>query len=127
MPGVDVNDLVICSLGRLLLPTLRHPDQANPLFVDHVLLAVGVNIAQAYGGMRTMSQPVPGWLAPWQERRAKEIIAANLGGVPVAELARECELSRVHLFARVSPFRRKDTIPMANGAPHRGGKGKAAR
>jgi AraC family transcriptional regulator len=96
-PGAGVNDLTIFTLGNLLLPALRHPDQANPLFVDHVLLAVGVNIAQTYGGMRTMSQPVPGWLAPWQEQRAKEIIAANLGGVPVAELARECELSRVHL------------------------------
>jgi AraC family transcriptional regulator len=96
-PGAGVNDLTIFTLGNLLLPALRHPDQANPLFVDHVLLAVGVHIAQTYGGMRTMSQPVPGWLAPWQEQRAKEIIAANLGGVLVAELARECELSRVHL------------------------------
>jgi AraC family transcriptional regulator len=96
-PGAGVNDLTIFTLGNLLLPALRHPDQANPLFVDHVLLAVGVHIARTYGGMWTMSQPVPGWLAPWQEQRAKEIIAANLGGVPVAELARECELSRVHL------------------------------
>jgi AraC family transcriptional regulator len=96
-PGAGVNDVTIFTLGSLLLPALRHPDQANPLFVDHVLLAVGVHIARTYGGMRTMSQPVPGWLAPWQEQRAKEMIAANLGGVLVAELARECELSRVHL------------------------------
>ncbi|MEH2562311.1 helix-turn-helix domain-containing protein [Bradyrhizobium sp. AZCC 2289] len=102
-PGVGVNDVTIATLGRLLLPALSHPDQANPLFVDHVLLAVGVHVAQTYGGMRPVSQPVPGWLAPWQEQRAKEIIAANLGGVPVRELARECQLSRVH-FSRA--FRR---------------------
>jgi AraC-like DNA-binding protein len=46
----------------------------------------------------------PGGLAPWQERRAKEIIDANLGGdVSLAELARECGLSTSH-FARA--FRR---------------------
>ena len=85
-PGAGVNDLTIFTLGNLLLPALRHPDQANPLFVDHVLLAVGAHIAQTYGGMRTMSQPVPGWLAPWQEQRAKEIIATNLGGCPSRSL-----------------------------------------
>src|ERR1700738_5132011 len=102
-PGAGVNDVTISKLGRLLLPALSHPDQANPLFVDHVLLAVGVHIARTYEGMRPVSQPVPGWLAPWQEQRAKEIIAANLGGVPVRELARECQLSRAH-FSRA--FRR---------------------
>jgi hypothetical protein len=40
------------SLGSLLLPALSHPDQTNPLFLDHVLLAVGVHVAQTYGGMR---------------------------------------------------------------------------
>jgi len=41
-PGAGVNDVTIFGLGSLLLPALSHPDQANPLFVDHVLLAVGV-------------------------------------------------------------------------------------
>src|SRR5258708_7182371 len=102
-PGVGVNDVTISSLGSLLLPALRHPDQANPLFVDHVMQAVVVHIAQTYGGMRPVSRPVRGGLAPWQERRAKEMIAANLDGVPVKELARECRLSSAH-FSRA--FRR---------------------
>ena len=97
-PGAGVNDLTMVTIGHLLLPALNHPDQANQLFLDQVLLAFGVHIAQTYGGMRPTSQPVAGWLAPRQEQRAKEIIAANLGGVPVAELARECELSRVDLL-----------------------------
>ena len=80
-PGAGVNDVTISSLGSLLLPALSHPDQANPLFVDHVLLAVGVHIAQTYGGMRPVSRPVRGGLAPWQERRAKEILRANLQAV----------------------------------------------
>ncbi len=98
-PGVGVNDVTISSLGSLLLPALRHPDQANPLFVDHVMQAVVVHIAQTYGGMRPVSRPVRGGLAPWQERRAKEMIDANLGGVLVEELARECRFSRNH-FSR---------------------------
>src|ERR1700730_16506711 len=63
-PGAGVNDVTIFALGSLLLPALSHPDQANPLFVDHVLLALGVHIAQTYGGMRPMSRPARGGLAP---------------------------------------------------------------
>jgi AraC family transcriptional regulator len=93
-PGAGVNDVTISGLGSLLLPALRHSDQANPLFVEHVLLAVGGHIAQTYGGMRPMSQPARGGLAPWQVRRAKEILRANLkGSVALREVARECGLS----------------------------------
>jgi AraC family transcriptional regulator len=96
-PGVGVNDVTISGLGSLVLPALRNPDQANRLFVDHVLLAAGVHIAQTYGGMPPASRQVPGRLAPWQERRAKEILRANLqGGVPLKEVARECRLSVGH-------------------------------
>jgi AraC family transcriptional regulator len=96
-PGAGVSDATISSLGNLLLPALRHPEQANQLFVDYVLLALGAHIAQTYGGMRPVSRPVRGGLAPWQERRAKEVIRAGLkGGVPLKELARECGLSVAH-------------------------------
>jgi AraC family transcriptional regulator len=96
-PGAGVNDLAISALGSLLLPFLRHSDQANPLFVDHVLLAVGVHVAQTYGGMRPMSRPAQGGLAPWQERRAREIFRANIKrGVVLKEVARECGLSVSH-------------------------------
>jgi AraC family transcriptional regulator len=103
-PGVGVNDVTISSLGSLLLPALSHPHQAHPLFVDYVLLAFGVHVAQTYGGMRPMSRLPQGRLAPWQERRAKEILRANVeGGVALKELARECGLSAGH-FSRA--FRR---------------------
>ena len=51
-PGANLSDVTVSSLGSLLLPALRHPNQANPLLVDHVLLAFGAHIAQTYGGMR---------------------------------------------------------------------------
>jgi AraC-like DNA-binding protein len=57
-------------------------------------VAVGVHIAQTYGGMRPMSRLVRGGLAPWQERRAREVLLANIKrGVPLKEVARECGLS----------------------------------
>jgi AraC family transcriptional regulator len=103
-PGAGVNDVTISCLGGLLLPALSHPDQANPLFVDHVLLAVGVHIAQTYGGMRPMSRLARGGLAPWQERRARGILHASIkNGVALKEVARECGLSAgyfSHAFRR---------------------------
>jgi AraC family transcriptional regulator len=96
-PGAGVNDATISGLGSLLLPALSHPDQANPLFVDHVLLAVGVHVAQTYGGMRPMSRPARGGLAPWQERRAREFLLSNIKrGVELKDVAGECGLSVGH-------------------------------
>jgi AraC family transcriptional regulator len=111
-PGAGVNDVTISGLGSLLLPALSRPDQAHPLFVEHVLLAVGVHVAQIYGGMRPASRPARGGLAPWQERRATEILRANIkGSVTLKEVAQECGLSVgyfSHAFRRtlgVSPHR----------------------
>jgi AraC-like DNA-binding protein len=111
-PGVGVNDVTISGLGSLLLPALKQPDQAHPLFVEHVLLAVGVHVAETYAGMRPASRPARGGLAPWQERRATEILRANVkGSVTLKEVAQECGLSVgyfSHAFRRtlgVSPHR----------------------
>ena len=41
--------------------------------------------------------PVRGGLAPWQERRAKELLDAHIGGgITLNALARSCELSTRH-------------------------------
>ena len=110
-PGAGVTDATIFSLGSTILPALSHADQANRLFVDHVMLAAGIHLAQTYGGLRPVVRPVRGGLAPWQERRAKEVLSANLdGGVPLKEVARECCLSVSH-FSRA--FRRTMGV-----APH---------
>ena len=99
-PGKGVDDPVIRALASSLYPTLNRPEQANRMFVDHVMLAVGVHVAQTYGGLKILTRPARGGLAPWQERRAKELISANLyGEISLAELARECGLSTSH-FSR---------------------------
>src|SRR6202035_1923767 len=88
-----------------------HPGQVSQLFLDHILLAVGVHVAQTYGGMRPLAPPPRGGLALWQVSRAKEILSANLeGNVPLMEVARQCGLSVSH-FSRA--FRRTMGV-----APH---------
>ena len=61
--------------------------------------------------MQTEPRLVKGGLAPWQERRAKEMLVADLAGAtPLAEMATACGLSPGH-FARA--FRRSTGL-----APH---------
>ena len=104
IPGVGVMDHVVAELTRLLLPVFDTPDRVSLLFADYVSLALGSHVAQAYGGMKSVVVLRQGGLAAWQERRAKELISANLeGNVSTGDLARECSLSAGH-FARA--FRR---------------------
>lgn len=93
-------DPVTNHLGLTILPALDRPEQTNRLFLDHAVFALNVHFAQTYGGMRLAPFTLRGGLAPWQERRSKEIISDRLeGDVSLAELATECRLSRSH-FAR---------------------------
>jgi AraC family transcriptional regulator len=108
-PGAGHDDVLISSLRSTMLLTLANPEQVNQLFVDHVMLAVGMHVAQTYGGMRPLSPRVRGGLAPWQVRRAKEILSAHLDGdISLQEVARECHLSMSH-FSR--QFRRTTGLP----------------
>ncbi len=108
-PGAGVDDVMISSLRGTMLLALANPEQVSQLFVDHLMLAVGMHVAQTYGGMRPVSPRVRGGLAPWQVRRAKEILSAHLdGGIPLQEVARECHLSMSH-FSR--QFRRTTGLP----------------
>ncbi len=93
-------DPVTNHLGLTILPALMHPEQANRLFLDFAASALNAHFAQAYGGMRSTPASARGGLAPWQERRSKELISSRLEGeISLAELATECRLSRGY-FAR---------------------------
>jgi AraC-like DNA-binding protein len=96
--GLD--DTVMRGLTAALLPAFANPEQANPLFIEHVTMAVGIHLAETYCGIHREPRLRRGGLAPWQEKRAKDILSAHLdGGLPLARLARECGLSTSH-FAR---------------------------
>jgi AraC-like DNA-binding protein len=112
-PAVSHADPVLRNMAEALLPLFSTQERVSQIFMDHVLLAVGHHLATTYGGMRIANEPVvSGGLAPWQERRAKELLRANLAGdLPLAILARECGLSASQ-FCRA--FRKSVGMP-----PHR--------
>jgi len=110
-PGVAVFDETVKHIGLSLLPALRSPERVNRLFADHVTLAFAAHAAQTYGGMQTVSRPLKGGLAPWQEKRSKEMMAGDLtGATPLRDIADACGLSVSH-FSRA--FRRSTGV-----APH---------
>lgn len=75
----------------------RWLDLANSLKVatanqDEIVITHVVRSRPGHG----MTKPRSG-LAPWQERRAKEMLAANLNGdVTIADMAAACRLSQSH-------------------------------
>ncbi|OAP38590.1 AraC family transcriptional regulator [Sinorhizobium glycinis] len=87
-------DPVVHGLAQALLPSLDHPEQANPLFLEQINLAMLAHLSQTYGGLHF---PVDkkGTLAPWQERLATEFLAAHFNKpFSIGDLASRCELSR---------------------------------
>ena len=102
--GVGMDDPVVRHLLSSLLPAIARPDQAHPLFLDHVTLALVAHLANRYGGGAASLRSVRGGLAPWQERRAKELMSATLQQeISLSHLASECDLSVRHF---VRAFRR---------------------
>ena len=110
--GQGVADATIRNLGLSLRGGFDRPQEVSRIFFEHVSLALCAHVAQAYGGMRPNSMGRRGGLAAWQERRAKDMLTANLDGVvALADIARECRLSVSH-FSRA--FRKSMGV-----APHR--------
>jgi AraC family transcriptional regulator len=111
-PGIGIHDGILAALGSALLPAFERPDHVSRIFIDHVTFAIVAHLAHSLGGMKVQERPARGGLAPWQERRAKEFLDANLDGdVSVMVLARACGLSSHH-FSRA--FRQSTGMP-----PHR--------
>jgi AraC family transcriptional regulator len=107
-PGIGVSDAVLWHMGATLLPSFEVCERPCRPLIDHVLRAICTHVAHVYGGMPNHA-PRRGGLAPWQERRAKELLSASIhGAISLAQLAQECDLSLSH-FARA--FRRSTGVP----------------
>lgn len=93
-------DSVLKNFALALLPALARPDEANRLFADHAARAVTAHLARTYAPVQFRPAFGRGGLAPWQERRAKEMLRANLSGdLSLPDLANACRLSSGH-FSR---------------------------
>ncbi|MDZ7926675.1 MAG: AraC family transcriptional regulator [Agrobacterium sp.] len=92
-PGAT--DPVIVGLSRALLPFFgdQGEQQASPLFLESVTSALLVHLMQTYGGLYFPPRD-KGTLAPWQERRSLEFLAAHLDArLSLVDLAAECDVS----------------------------------
>lgn len=99
-PGEGVRDDVLAAMTEALLPAMSRPGEASSLFLDHVTQAAALHVAQTYGGLRPRPATPRGGLAPWQQKRAVELLAAHLdGSLSIGDLAAACRLSASH-FAR---------------------------
>jgi AraC family transcriptional regulator len=105
-------DPILENLARTMTATLEHPYRANALFDDALVLTLYWHLAVVYGNLKPERRYGSGKLAPWQERRAKELIDTHLtGGITIDILAAACALSPSH-FKRAF----KETTGMP---PHR--------
>ncbi len=96
----DGIDPVALGLAQLLLPALERPDPARAAFVDHLVLAFLSHAAHHYGQVPARAAPRRGGLAPWQERRAKELMRARLASpLTITEVSRACRLSPSYFAA----------------------------
>jgi AraC family transcriptional regulator len=95
--GKGFFDEAIRNLIGTMSLSFSRPEVISRACVDQVSLALAAHLARRYGGLIPNSRPIRGGLAPWQEKRARDLIDARLsGGVSVGDLARECGLSHRH-------------------------------
>ncbi len=88
------------TTSQVPIAVFRTKEEICVTFIDHVLLAMQAHVARKYGEMRIPVRTGKERLAPWQIRRAKELISARIStSLSLSELAAECGISVSH-FAR---------------------------
>ena len=101
-PGVGFADETIRHLNLAVLAALQRPGQVSRLFVDHLTLAFAAHVAQRYGGMESAARLIKGGLAPWQERRAKEMLVADLTAPRLSPISQRLAVYRRAISPGVS-------------------------
>jgi AraC family transcriptional regulator len=93
-------DPIIRHIMECLIPAFGKRAAGSRLFQDHLTLALMTHLMCHYGEGEVRPKSSIGGLAPWRERRSKELLLAHpRGDVSLETLAGECGLSRAH-FAR---------------------------
>jgi AraC-like DNA-binding protein len=94
------NDLVVAQITKSILPFLGRKDRLSVLALDQFSLVLGAHLIQQYGILQKTARRSKGGLAPWQKRRASELLHENMHGrIRLSHIAGECGLSVSH-FAR---------------------------
>jgi AraC family transcriptional regulator len=91
------DDLVLAQITRSILPFIGRRDGPSVLALDQFSLILGAHLLQRYGVLQKIGKVSKGGLAPWQKRRAAELLRENLDGrIRLTDVARECSLSVSH-------------------------------
>ena len=106
------HDIVLAQLTRYVVPLIGSRDWTGSLALDQFSLIVGAHVVKTYAGLPPLGVTRKGGLAPWQGRRAAEMMRERLdGNIRLSDMARECGLSVSH-FTRafrtsfgMSPYR----------------------
>jgi AraC family transcriptional regulator len=94
------DDIVAAQITKSILPFLGRNDGPSMLALDQFSLVLGAHLLQRYGIIQKIAHVAKGGLAPWQKRRACEILHENMHGrIRLSKIAAECGLSVSH-FAR---------------------------
>ena len=111
-PNFGGRDLILFGLAQALAGAMERPGDGTAMFADCIALTFFAHIIRAYGNAPDIGRSARGGLAPWQLRRARDFINANLARDPsISEVANECGLSASY-FCRA--FKQATGVP-----PHR--------
>jgi AraC-like DNA-binding protein len=93
-------DPVLQRMTQMVIPSIQSPELFSELFLDYFRFLFCAHVAHTYSPSFRPRREYRGGLAPWQKRRATELLSEHLdGSVRLAALAFECGLSVSH-FAR---------------------------
>jgi AraC family transcriptional regulator len=110
-PNFGDRDPVMFGLAQALAAAMEQPGDGTAMFADCIALAFFAHVVRTYGSIST-GRNARGGLAPWQLRRARDFINANLAGDPsISDVANECGLSASYF---VRAFKQATGLP-----PHR--------
>jgi AraC-like DNA-binding protein len=108
-PSFSRRDPVVHGLAQSLAAAMSEPNAGATMLADYISLAFFAHVVHVYGGASVALKRNRRGLAPWQERRAKDLIDSRLGSdLSLHELALECGLSIAH-FSRA--FRQSVGVP----------------
>jgi AraC-like DNA-binding protein len=98
LPSPGFNDIVIANLLNIVDFAFENPEQSSQLLVDEVAILLMSHLIQNYSDASPIARS-RGGLAAWQERLARDILAARIGDPPTAdELGQACGISARHFI-----------------------------